>query len=98
LHSAIIHFARWHIYLSYEDRVGCSISSYGVKLPVRLLKSPHISVVSYGCARSIRSSTSYVACYSVILRSFNDDYGGIYIFIMLIRILLGNNNFSNMPY
>ena len=40
----------------------------------------------------------YVACYSVILRSFNDDYGGIYIFIMLIRILLGSNNFSNMPY
>jgi hypothetical protein len=78
--------------------VGCSISSEGVKLPVRLLKSPHISVVSCGCARSSRSSTSYVALYSVIFRSFNDDYGGRYIFSMLIRVLLGNNNLSNIPY
>ena len=47
---------------------------------------------------SSRSSTYYVAVYSVILRRFRDDYGGIYIFIMLIRVLLGNNNFSSIPY
>ena len=84
--------------MSYDVRAGCSVSSYGVKLPVRLLKSPHIIVVSYGYGKSIISSTSYVACYSVIFRNFNDDYGGIYIFIILIRILLGNNNFNNIPY
>ena len=47
---------------------------------------------------SSSSSTYYVAVYSVILRRFRDDYGGIYIFIMLIRVLLGNNNFSSIPY
>jgi hypothetical protein len=44
------------------------------------------------------SSTNYVACISVILRNFKDDYGGIYIFIILIRILFGNNNLISMPY
>ena len=97
-HKAISHFARWHMRLSIDDRIGCSVSSEGVKLPVRLLKLPHIIVVSCGCARSSRSSTSYVALYSVIFRSFNDDYGGRYIFSMLIRVLLGNNNLSNIPY
>ena len=97
-HRAISHFARWHMCLSIDDRVGCSVSSDGIKMPVRLLKSPHISVVSCGCARSSRSSTSYIALYSVILRAFNDDYGGKYIFIMLIRVLLGNNSLSSIPY
>jgi hypothetical protein len=74
------------------------MSSCGVKLPVRLLKSPHIITVSYGYAKSIISSTYYVACYSVIFRNFSDDYGGMYILIILIRMLLGNNNFNNIPY
>ena len=39
-----------------------------------------------------------MACYSVIFRNFNDDYGGMYILIILIRMLLGNNNFNNIPY
>ena len=72
-HSDISHLALGHIFLSLDDRLGCSVSSEGIKLPVRLLKSPQITVVSCGCARSSKSSTSYVALSSAILRSFNDD-------------------------
>ncbi len=33
-----------------------------------------------------------------MFRLSNDVYGGIYTFIMLIRVLLGNNNFVSILY
>ena len=33
-----------------------------------------------------------------MFRLSNDVYGGIYIFKMLIRVLLGNNNFVSILY
>ncbi len=74
------------------------MSSVGVLLPVRLLKSPHITVISCGWAALITSSTNYVAIFSVIFRFFSDVYGGMYILIMLIRVLFGNIIFSSIPY
>ena len=33
-----------------------------------------------------------------MLRFFSEDVGGTYILYILIRVLLGNNNFTSMPY
>ena len=46
----------------------------------------------------ITSSTNYVAIFSEIFRFFIDVYGGMYILIMLIRVLFGNISFSSIPY
>ena len=81
-----------------EVLLGCSISKVGLKLPVRLLKSPHITVISCGCATFSMSATNCVAVVSYIFRFNNDVYGGIYIFTILIRVLLGNNILVNMLY
>ena len=78
--------------------MGCSISRVGLKLPVRLLKSPHITVISCGCATFSMSDTNYVAVVSYIFLFSSDVYGGIYIFIILIRVLFGNNNFVCILY
>ena len=51
--------------MSDDVRTGCSISSVGVLLPVRLLKSPQIIVISCGWAALITSSTNYVAIFLV---------------------------------
>jgi uncharacterized membrane protein len=65
---------------------------------VRLLKSPHITVISCGWATLSMSSTNCVAVFSYIFLFFNDDYGGIYMFTILIGVLLGTNNLVNIPY
>ncbi len=78
--------------------MGCSISKVGLKLPVRLLKSPHITVISCGCATFSMSATNYVAVVSYIFLFSSDVYGGIYIFTILIRVLLGNNILVNILY
>ena len=44
------------------------------------------------------SSIHWVAVFSGIFLFFNDDYGGIYMFIILIRVLFGSNNLTNIPY
>ena len=44
------------------------------------------------------SSMNWVAVFSGIFLFFNDDYGGIYMFIVLIRVLLGSNNLTIIPY
>jgi hypothetical protein len=84
--------------VSIEQRGGCSISRLGVSLPIRLLKSPATTVINCGCARLIRSSNYYIIVSCDILRFCNDWYGGKYIFIILIRVLLGSNSLVNMPY
>jgi hypothetical protein len=58
--------------VSTDERGGCSISMLGVKLPIRLLKSPHMIVINYGWAKLSRSSIYYVAVFCCILR-FNND-------------------------
>jgi hypothetical protein len=65
---------------------------------VRLLKSPHNIVISYGYATLSMSATNCVAVASYIFLFSNDVYGGIYIFIILIRVLLGNNNLVSILY
>ncbi len=60
-----------------EVLLGCSISKVGLKLPVRLFKSPHITVISCGCATFSMSATNCVAVVSYIFRFNNDVYGGI---------------------
>jgi hypothetical protein len=74
------------------------MSSVGILLPIRLLKSPHIIVISCGLAALSTSSTNYVAIFSYIFRFLSDVYGGMYILITLIRVLFGNIIYSNMPY
>ena len=74
------------------------MSSVGILLPVRLLKSPHIIVVSCGWDALIMSSTNYVAICSCMFRFLSDVYGGIYILIMLIRVLFGNIILRSIPY
>ncbi len=97
-HNSKSHGALQQTTVSNDVRTGCSMSSVGVLLPVRLLKSPQITVMSYGQAALITSSTNYVAIFSDIFRFFIDVYGGMYIFIMLIRVLFGNISFSSIPY
>jgi uncharacterized membrane protein len=65
---------------------------------MRLLKSPHIIVINCGWATVSMSSTNYVAVFSYIFLFFKEDYGGIYTFTILIRVLFGNNNLTNIPY
>jgi hypothetical protein len=55
-------------------------------------------VISCGWALLIMSSIKWVAVFSGIFLFFKDDYGGIYMFIILIRVLFGNNNLTNIPY
>ena len=65
---------------------------------MRLLKSPHTIVINYGYATLSISVTNCVAVASYIFLFSNDVYGGIYIFIILIRVLLGNNNLVCILY
>jgi hypothetical protein len=74
------------------------MSSVGILLPIRLLKSPHIIVISCGLAALSTFSTNYVAIFSYIFRFLSDVYGGIYILITLIRVLLGSIMFNSIPY
>ena len=39
-----------------------------------------------------------LALVAVIFRLCNDYVGGKYILIILMRVLFGNNNFTNIPY
>ena len=65
---------------------------------MRLLKSPHTIVNNCGWAILSSSSIYYVAVSYDIFLFNNDWYGGKYILIILIRVLLGSNNLVNMPY
>ena len=58
--------------MSTDERGGCSISMLGVKLPIRLLKSPHTIVINYGWAKLSRSSIDYVAVFCCIFLFDND--------------------------
>jgi hypothetical protein len=68
---------------------GCSYSRSGILDPIRALKSPHKSVVSWGCRVSSTVSICVVAWSSVILRFVRDVVGGIYTFTIFILELLG---------
>jgi hypothetical protein len=65
---------------------------------MRLLKSPHTIVYNCGWAVSSIYSIQLVASTKVILRLFNDYYGGIYILITLILVLLGKIILVSIPY
>jgi hypothetical protein len=65
---------------------------------MRLLKSPHTIVYNCGWAVSNIYSIKLAASANVILRLFNDYYGGIYILMTLILVLLGNIILVIMPY
>ena len=65
---------------------------------MRLLKSPHTIVISYGYTTLNISVTNCVAVASYIFLFNNEVYGGIYIFIILMRVLFGNNNFVCILY
>ena len=55
-------------------------------------------VISCGWALLIMSSINWVAVFSGIFLFFKDDCGGIYMFMILIRVLLGSNNLTTIPY
>jgi hypothetical protein len=64
---------------------GWSIARLGVPVPILALKSPHMSVTSWGCIVSIIFSSWVVAWASSIWRLVSEVAGGIYTFTMLIR-------------
>jgi hypothetical protein len=55
---------------------GCSSSKVGVRLPILVLKSPHITVWIWGCSLSNVSVISSAAVVSKMLRFFRDAIGG----------------------
>jgi hypothetical protein len=71
--------------LSIACRLGCSSSRSGIEEPILALKSPHTSVISYGCILSSTVSTWVVAWVSSMFRLVSDVVGGMYIFTILIR-------------
>lgn len=65
-------------------RDGCSGYNSGILFPIRVLKSPHINVVSYGCMVSSNFSISNVACVSCIFLLLSEVVGGMYMLTMFI--------------
>jgi hypothetical protein len=57
----------------------------GLRSPILVLKSPHITVVNCACMRSSVVVMWSVAICSGMLRFFRDAVGGKYIFTILIR-------------
>jgi hypothetical protein len=54
--------------------------------------------INCGWATLSKSSMYWVAVVSGIFLFYNDYYGGKYILKMLIRVLLGSSNLTNIPY
>jgi hypothetical protein len=90
--------ARWQTCESTESRGGCSHSRSGIYVPVRVLKSPHMNVVSWGWRVSRSSSIRVVASASCMCRLASDVFGGMYVFTIFIRRLLGKIIFVCSPY
>jgi hypothetical protein len=65
---------------------------------MRLLKSPHTIVISYGYTTLNISVTNCVAVASYIFLFNNEVYGGIYILIILMRVLFGSSNLVCILY
>ena len=84
--------------MSTEFRGGCSHSRSGIFVPVRVLKSPQMNEVSWGWRVSRSSSIWVVASVSSMCRLASDVFGGMYVFIILIRRLLGKIIFVCKPY
>jgi hypothetical protein len=84
--------------VSTEVRGGCSHSRSGIFVPVRVLKSPQMNDVIWGWRVSISSSNWVVASVSRMCRLASDVFGGMYVFIILIRKLLGKIIFVCKPY
>jgi hypothetical protein len=97
-HNCINHVARGQMCVSVTVRVGCSMSNNGVRSPILALKSPHITVCSWGCICSITPSTCAMACVSVMSLRASDDVGGKYTFAMEMRSLVGKMSLVIMAY
>lgn len=70
----------------------------GVRFPILVLKSPHITVVYCGYTCSSKSSICSVASVSVIFLLVRDAKGGRYILTMFTLWLFGSAIFTNIPY
>jgi hypothetical protein len=86
------------IYWSAAVLGGWPSSKVGLRLPILVLKSPHITVCNYGCSLSNVSVMSSAAVVSKMLRFFNDAMGGRYMFTIFNRSLFGNLTFANRLY
>jgi hypothetical protein len=84
--------------VSSDDLSGWPASMFGVRFPILVFKSPQRIVVNCGYIWSSKFSISPVATSSCIFLLVRDDVGGRYIFIILMRSLLGNIIFVNIPY
>jgi hypothetical protein len=63
--------------LSIDYLGGWVLSIIGILFPILVLKSPHITVYSYGYMLSIIDSNCVVACNCDMLRFSSDVVGGI---------------------
>jgi hypothetical protein len=69
-----------------------------VRLPILVLKSPHITVLNWGCNLSSVADIYSAAVISRMLRFFSDATGGRYIFAMFSLSLFGKRTFANRLY
>jgi hypothetical protein len=72
------------MYVSMAVLVGWPSSMLGLRLPIRVFKSPHTMVVNCGCNLSSMSSICSVASVSEIFLLVSEDVGGRYILTTLI--------------
>ena len=86
------------IYWSVAVRGGCSSIKVGLRFPILVLKSPHITVWICGWSLSNVSAICSAAVVSKMLRFFSDAMGGRYIFTIFNLSLFGNLIFANILY